>query len=195
VPVTAGLLLTGGASRRLGRDKATVAIGGRPCAQVVGERLAESTSPTLEVGPGRSGLPALVEPRPGEGPLSALAAGWRALADQGHEGPCLALACDLPNVPVALLRMLARWPGAGSVVPVSGGAAQTLCARYSSQALARAEALVATGARSVRALLDEAELVGPEVWGLVAAPDAFFDLDTPEDLARLGLARPGGAAT
>lgn len=190
----AGLLLTGGASRRLGQDKALVAVGGRACAVVVGERLAEATSPTLEVGPGRSGLPHVVEPRRGEGPLAALAVGWRALVDQGHPGPCLVLACDLPFVSVALLTLLARWPGEGTVVPVSDKVPQTLCARYSKAALDRADALVAEGARSMRALLeaDPITLVAPATWRAVASPEVFADLDTPLDLRRLGL--PSGPA-
>lgn len=195
----AGLLLTGGASRRLGRDKALVAVGGRPCAVVVGERLALATSPVVEVGPGRSGLAAVTEEEPGRGPLAAIAAGWRVLVGQGHAGPCLVLACDLPRVPVSLLRMLAEWPGEETVVPVSDGVPQTLCARYSALALARAGPLVADGARSVRALL-EADPGGPvlvasRTWRSVAPADAFADLDTPADLRRLGLANPTEGTT
>lgn len=198
VSTVAGLLLTGGASRRLGRDKALVPVGGRPCAVVVGERLALATSPVVEVGPGRSGLAAGVEDEPGRGPLAAIAAGWRMLVGEGHAGPCLVLACDLPAVPVALLRLLVEWPGEGSVVPVSDdvpqGVPQTLCARYSAVALARAERLVAEGIRSVRALLEADPagpvLVAPATWRSVAPPDAFADLDTPDDLRRLGLANP-----
>jgi molybdopterin-guanine dinucleotide biosynthesis protein A len=196
VVAVAGLLLTGGASRRLGRDKTVVPVGGRPCAVVVGERLANVTSPAIEVGPGRSGLPAVVEKEPGQGPLAAIAAGWRVLVDRGHAGPCLVLACDLPRISVPLLRLLAGWAGEGTVVPVSEGVPQTLCARYSKEALARAESLVAGGARSVRALLaDETAaarvtLVPPATWGSVAPPEVFADLDTPADLMRLGLSNP-----
>jgi molybdopterin-guanine dinucleotide biosynthesis protein A len=194
----AGLLLTGGASRRLGRDKTVIPVEGRPCAVVVGERLAAVTSPVIEVGPGRSGLPAVMEQEAGQGPLAAIAAGWRALVDGGYAGPCLVLACDLPRMSVPLLRLLAGWSGEGTVVPVFQGVPQTLCARYSKEALARAELLVAAGARSVRALLAdetgtaEVTLVPPATWGSVALPEVFADLDTPADLVRLGLTGPSG---
>jgi molybdopterin-guanine dinucleotide biosynthesis protein A len=137
-----------------------------------------------------------VEQEPGQGPLAAIAAGWRALVDRRYAGPCLALACDLPRMSVPLLRLLAEWPGEGTVVPVSEGVPQTLCARYSKEALARAESLVAGGARSARALLAEetrtaeVTLVPPATWGTVAPPEVFADLDTPDDLVRLGLTSP-----
>lgn len=195
----AGLLLTGGASRRLGRDKALVAVDGRPCAELLGERLALATSPAIEVGPGRSGLAAVVEDEPGRGPLAAIVAGWRALSGKGHTGACLVLACDLPRVPVPLLRLLSEWPGERTVVPVSDGVPQMLCARYSAAALASAEPLVADGTRSVRALLEADPaglvLVAPETWRSVAPPEAFVDLDTPADLRRLGLASPTEGTT
>jgi hypothetical protein len=38
-----------------------------------------------------------------------------------------------------------------------------------------------------------ADSLTDEHWGAVAGPDAFADLDTPDDLARLGLHAPGGA--
>jgi len=176
----AGLLLTGGASTRMGRDKATIAIGGSTLAARTAAVLAAVAAPCIEVGPGVSGLPAVQEEPPGAGPLAALAAGAAALPTAT---PSLVVACDLPALSEALLRWLAGHPGPGSVVPVWEGRPQTLCARWSVPSLARAIALVAAGARSVRALLDasDAELVTvpPSL-----AP-ALADVDTPEQLARI----------
>ena len=77
----AGLLLTGGASRRMGQDKAALPAtdGGESLAGRTARLLAAATSPTLEVGPGWSDLPAVVEVQRGGGPLVALAAGRREL--------------------------------------------------------------------------------------------------------------------
>nr|MDP9020189.1 NTP transferase domain-containing protein [Actinomycetota bacterium] len=61
VPGVAGLLLTGGASRRMGRDKALLAVHGLPLAQRTAGVLAAVVAPVLEVGPGRSTLPAVQE--------------------------------------------------------------------------------------------------------------------------------------
>ena len=70
---TAGILLTGGRSRRMGVDKATLVLDGETLAVRAGRRLAAACAPTLEVGDGLSGLPSLREWPPGSGPLAALA--------------------------------------------------------------------------------------------------------------------------
>ena len=57
----AALLLTGGASRRLGRDKATLMVGGVPLARRTAALLVEVANPVIEVGPGYTGLPHVVE--------------------------------------------------------------------------------------------------------------------------------------
>lgn len=188
----AGILLTGGASRRMGTDKATLVIEGETCARRVGRLLAQVASVALEVGPGHSGLPVVAEPRPGNGPLVALAAAADELGRMGHHGPALVLACDLPMLSEGLLRLLATWPGDGTVVPVVAGQGQSLCARLSSTALADAPA-AARGRASMAALLERHPVtwLGEEAWGDVATQATFADLDTPDDLVRLGLAVPG----
>jgi molybdopterin-guanine dinucleotide biosynthesis protein A len=193
----AGLLLTGGSSRRMGHDKATLVIDGEPSARRLGALLAEVVDPTLEVGPHCSGLAAIAEEPPGEGPLVALVAGWSALSRAGHEGSVVVLACDLPLVTAAFVRWLAQHPGERSIVPLVDGRPQPLCARWSALDLRRSAARAAHGARSFRELLDEMDpvTVGPGDWAGVALPSALTDADTPDDLARLGLTwRPGGPA-
>jgi molybdenum cofactor guanylyltransferase len=183
----AGLLLTGGASRRMGRDKADLVVGGVRLADRGAAVLAEVCEPVLEVGPGWSPLEAVQEDPAGTGPLAAVAAGGRALGDRGHRGPVLVLAVDLPAVEVPLLRFLATFPGTGTVVPFVGGHPQPLCARYSAEALATADRLASEGQTSMRALvaaLPEVQWAGPRMWGRVATEAAFVDLDVPEDLGR-----------
>jgi molybdopterin-guanine dinucleotide biosynthesis protein A len=186
----AGLLLTGGASRRMGTDKATLAVmaGDEPLARRTARHLAATTSPTFEVGPGHSQLPPVTEDPPGGGPLAAMAAGHRQLRVAGWTGPVVVVATDLPRLTRSLLAWLADHPSARSVIPVADGVPQTLCARYSADDLELAVGLVAAGKRSMRDLLEriDARLAGPEVWTPAAGdPDALVDVDTPSDLARL----------
>src|SRR5487761_1664408 len=94
-PGVAGMLLTGGASRRMGFDKSALVIGGVPLARRLAQVLAQVVAPLVEVGPGRSGLPALTEDPAGGGPLVAVGAGHVELSCRGHVGPSLVLACDL----------------------------------------------------------------------------------------------------
>ncbi|MHB1969214.1 MAG: molybdenum cofactor guanylyltransferase [Acidimicrobiales bacterium] len=189
-PPVAALLLTGGASSRLGRPKAALEVEGTPLAARVARVLSDVCPLVLEVGPGYSGCESVLEDPAGEGPLGALAAGWAALGARGHEGPTLAVACDLPQLSVDLVRLIAQWPTPGSVVPVVAGRAQPLLARWSNEALTASVALHAAGERSLRGLLALADVtrIDESDWGRVATALAFADVDTPEDAIRLGLA-------
>jgi molybdopterin-guanine dinucleotide biosynthesis protein A len=190
----AGLLLTGGASRRMGRDKAALpAIDGEDSlADRTARLLASTTHPCFEVGPGHSHLPTVLEDPPGGGPLAAVAAGQQRLAAVNWSGPALVVATDLPRLTGGLLAWLSEHPSARSVVPVLDDIPQTLCARYAAHDLALARGLVAGGQRSMRDLLERIDplLAGPELWAPAAGdPEALVDVDTPADLARLRAAR------
>lgn len=181
------MLLTGGAGNRLGIDKTMLVVDGEQLARKVARVLVSVAAPVIEVGPGRTELPCVLEAPRGAGPLVALACGWEALRASGHDGPVLGLASDLPHVTSELLRFLAEWPGESSAVPVVDGRLQPLCARWSRSALEHALDLAATGQRSMRALLatTPVDRVGVKAWGKVTTAECFDDLDTWEDLARL----------
>jgi molybdenum cofactor guanylyltransferase len=186
-----GLLLTGGASRRMGGDKASLVLAGERLVDRAARVLAVVCDPVLEVGPGLSNLPAVSEDPPGDGPLAALVAGARAL-EQRPERAVLALAVDLPFVEPALLELIANRPGDATVVPIAGGHPQTACAQYGVDALRAAPALLAAGERSLRALLAAVPVVwvAESEWSPVATERAFTDIDTPEDRARYGIEMP-----
>ena len=196
----AGLLLTGGRSRRMGRDKATLEHpSGRTWAEQAGAVLARVAAPALEVGPGRSGLLAVAETDP-DGPLAAVAAGFGHLRSLGSDLPALVVACDLPGLTPALLQLIAGWPAPGSVVPVTGGRPQWCCARYSPACLREVVRLVAGGRRDLRALAEaDPELVFADEAALGLLACQLVDADTPDELAALGLdharaERPGRTA-
>lgn len=180
-PVSA-VILAGGASRRLGRDKALVEIGGRPLLARVLDAAAPSADELLLVTADRKAhgralrdagwriaddgrLRLLSDRRPGRGPLAGLEAG---LAEARHD-LCLALACDLPflppEVPARLLDALARWRAGGdgsgpprAVVPVAEGRRQSLCVAVERRAGAEAAACLDADEPSVAAWLDRVEV-------------------------------------
>jgi len=178
----------------MGVDKAALVVDGEPLARHIGALLAEVAQPALEVGPGWSGLPVASVPDPGEGPLPAIVAGWLSLEALGHTGSVIVLATDLPWLTHDVLEWLAgaSSPGPGadagpspSVVPVVAGHPQPLCARWCRADLERAAHLAAQGERTVRAALGPGTAYLDETaWGSVAPPEAFIDVDRPEDLER-----------
>ncbi|HEV8626359.1 MAG TPA: molybdenum cofactor guanylyltransferase [Acidimicrobiia bacterium] len=186
-----GLLLTGGASRRMGTDKALIEVGGQRLVDRTAAVLRAVADPVVEVGPGWSDLPAVREDPPGSGPLAALSAGAAALRAAGHDGPVLVLAVDMPRVSVELLQFLAGRAGTATAVPRAGGHPQPMCARYGPDVLAAVDERLAAGGRSLRDLLETLAASGSvswverEEWEPVAGPDAFADVDTPDDLRRL----------
>lgn len=171
-----GILLTGGASSRMGRDKATLVINGEMLAVRCARILQSVCDPVLEVGPGITSLRAVRESPPGSGPLAALFAAYDAL--HTNDGSVLLLACDLPFVTDDVLRMLVEHPAPGSVVPFVDGHAQYACARWSAVAVAAAR-----GGTALRDLVQGGDVT------TVDLDDArtLQDVDTPEDLRRLGL--------
>jgi molybdopterin-guanine dinucleotide biosynthesis protein A len=186
---TAGILLTGGRSRRLGVDKASLVVDGETLAVRTGRRLAAVCSPVVEAGDGLSGFPNVRESPPGSGPLAALAAAGAFLRARGHRGGAVLLAVDLPNVAEPLLRLLRDRPGEPTAVPSVDGRLQMVCARYGPDSLLAAESLVVSGIRSLHELLDVVEFdrIREVEWTAVATADAFADVDTPADALRLGI--------
>ncbi len=187
----AGLLLTGGASLRMGVDKASLVLRGERLVDRAARVLAAVCDSVLEVGHGRSGLPSLCEEPPGDGPLAALVAGGTALGAAARDG-VVVLGVDLPFVEPPLLELLASRPGVGTVVPMAGGRPQTVCARYGADALDAAAGLLEAGERSLRALLDSVRVAWVEEmeWAAVGPAYAFADVDTPAARARYGIELP-----
>jgi molybdopterin-guanine dinucleotide biosynthesis protein A len=191
--VVAGILLTGGASRRMGADKASLVLdglGGATLAVRAARVLAGICDPVVEVGPGATDLPALREEPPGRGPLAAVVAG----ADALGVVPVVVLACDMPFVDERIVEFVANHPAPadGAVVVLASGRAQYGCARYGTVPLERARAALARDERSFARTLGDDEsvvLVPEDEWrAATGAPaHAFADVDTPADLERFGL--------
>jgi molybdopterin-guanine dinucleotide biosynthesis protein A len=176
----------------MGFDKASLGVDGVPLAVRLGRELVSVCAPAavVEVGPGVSELPAVLEPGDRPGPLVAFETGLSELWRLGHTDSVLLVACDLPLLDDRALRMLAGWPGAGSVVPVVAGRPQPLAARWSDSHARMVPDLVRAGSRSMQALvgLPGVELIDEVEWSGLVPATCFTDVDTPADLDRLGLA-------
>jgi molybdenum cofactor guanylyltransferase len=186
--MVAAAVLAGGASRRMGRDKATLAVGGVELASLALAAAARVADPVVLVAPeGHPArrLAAAPVTDPGEGPLAALAAALAAL-DADH---VLVLAGDHPGLRVELLAHLAGLAARGEAVACRRGPRlEPLVAVYRrapALALARARLADPAGDRSLAGLLAGLRtLVVEEAQWRPLDPDgrSFVDLDDPADL-------------
>lgn len=194
----AAILLAGGASHRMGRDKALLPYGDVPLAAHVHARLSEVFETVLVVG--RSGefpVPGarcIGDRHPGGGPLEGLATGMEAL----EASDVLLAACDMPGLRVPLLRFLGEQKGdTEAVVPCSPRGPEPLLAVYSRRILPRLRAYLADGERSATRFLSTLQLktIPFEVIRRYDPDGASFrNLNRPEDYqaALRDLNRPPG---
>ncbi len=191
---TIGVVLAGGRSSRMGRDKALVEVAGRPMIQWVSDALQEVSGRALVVG--RDLAPSVdAIPDPGtrhRGPLAGLAAATA----HAPGATLIVVAVDQPWVRPATLRAMLARTDTLAVVPVDDhGTRQTTCAVYPSTALVDiSEELEAGG--SIQSLLDRVAFdpVVPAEWQAWGEDGrSWFSVDTPEDEAE-GLARYGSPA-
>ncbi|MSQ42050.1 MAG: molybdenum cofactor guanylyltransferase [Dehalococcoidia bacterium] len=202
-PAVTGIVLAGGRSSHMGRDKASLALDGRTLLQRTVDALAQVAQEIVVVRAPVRALPSLQCALPlhevedaveGEGPLLGIAAGLRAASAP----VALIVGCDMPFLRPALLRLLAARAAAGArfVLPSYDGRPQPLCSALRRDALAVVDAHIAAGDRAILAIAQDidAALVLPEQWA-VADPDgrSFQNVNTPEEFeaARARLAGSG----
>ncbi len=181
-----GAVLAGGASRRMGTDKATLAVDGTPMAHRVTRALFDAGVGSVILVGGAPTVEGAVPDRwPGEGPLGGLAtAVLHGASTEGVEIVVVA-ACDQQDLTPGLLGSLvqalhAAPPEAvGGVVRTGDGRLHPFPSAWRSSAGRSLSELVEGGERRA----DAAFSVGPVVE--VSGPaEAVDDLDTPEDVRR-----------
>ena len=185
---SSALILAGGESRRMGQDKASLVLDGQTLLQSVAATLQPLFAEVvISVRQPRSDtdLPQVSDDVAHAGPLAGMAAGL----ERSTSPWIFAVACDMPFITAPLIEYLARqradWQ---AVVPVVHGYPQPLAAFYAKSSLDRVHALLrGSGKHSLRALLEGLQVrYVNEAEMLEADPQlhSFFDLDTPQDVAR-----------
>ncbi len=175
-----GAVLCGGASRRMGVDKAAFEVDGVPMARGVADVLAAAGCvPVIAVGGdvaalGRLGLDVVDDQFPGEGPLGGIVTALSVGA------PAAVVACDLPNLRPATMTALIAALGDHDAAVAFSDRAEPLCAVWAASAEAVLRRRFESGERAVHRVL-----VGLDIaWVAVVAAD-LRNVNTPGDLGTL----------
>lgn len=182
----AGVVVAGGESRRMGRDKATLPLPGGTGTMVerVVDVVSQRCSPVYVMAAPGQPLPALSVPIlrdevRGLGPLPATGRGLRAAAAAGARYAFVA-AVDMPSLTVDLIEELFRLAvetNAEVVMPWDGRS-HYLAAVYRTDLADRIDALVAAGARKMSDLIDASD--AQQI--VLTDSDALTNVNTVEDL-------------
>lgn len=185
-----GFILAGGASSRMGTEKAQLRIAGQTFLERIAARLAAATDSVAMVS-SRSvmgqNIPTIPDIHSHWGALGGVHAALAACQTPW----ALIVACDLPFITRALLNRLAGFREEfEAVAPLqSDGQPQPLCALYRvDPCLERADHLIKSGERRPIALLQSVHarwVSFNELSDLVGADQFFDNINTPEDYARV----------
>ncbi|MFW0784612.1 molybdenum cofactor guanylyltransferase [Gordonia sp. CPCC 206044] len=190
----AGIVLAGGRSRRMGRDKAAMDWAGEPMLARVVRVVGERCTPVLVVAAeesaayrslyGTGGPPAVwvTDEQPGAGPLGGLAVG---LAHAAQAGARWAFVCatDMPLIEAGLIDELLRGVTASAQAVIVNDAERDhpMAGLYRTDAADVIAGLTATGERRMMAALDALATYRVSV----SNPEWLTNVNAPEDLHRL----------
>ncbi|MFT5696498.1 MAG: molybdopterin-guanine dinucleotide biosynthesis protein A [Myxococcota bacterium] len=184
----AALILCGGFSERMGRDKAGLMFGDEPllarivrvvmpCVDEVwlvareGQELAVNES---------LGLPIARDPEEGLGPLAGVAAGLRAMKAER----AFVVSCDVPLLEARLVRGLLKLSvGYRAAIPLIDGHYMSTCAVYAKSLVPEIESMLRSGERRPRQIMQLSQTcsIGVEaIEELDPQHNSFVDCNTPE---------------
>ncbi len=199
-PIVSGIILAGGSSVRLGRDKALIDAGGETLIERVVRRLDGVVDRIVLVTnePERYAflnLPLTGDIYPGIGTLAGLQAGLAAI-----EAPYgLAVGCDMPFLNPALLRyMISLRSGCDAVMPRVGSYREPLHAVYARSCAARFAQAIEAGQRRIVPALEGARVCYVEREAILRYDPqlhSFFNVNDPEDLVKMRALLGDGAGS
>jgi molybdenum cofactor guanylyltransferase len=185
VSIPVGAILCGGASTRMGTDKATLEVAGVAMARRVADSLAAAgCARVVAIGGdpaalGRLGLEQVPDDFPGEGPLGGV------LTALALGSPVLVVACDLPNLRPDTCNELVAALGQHDASIARSDRAEPLCAVWSAAAEPSLRAQFDAGERAMHRAIEGLDTA----WVTVPAAEVR-NINTPDDLGNLYSSRP-----
>lgn len=168
------IILAGGDSFRMGRDKGLLPVDGQPLIQHLCQQLSPHFGEILISAQtadeyGFLGHRVVADRAPGQGPIMGLASALRASRHETN----LVVACDIPAVDMGIVRRMLRLARKHDcVVPRDRGQYEPLFAVYKKTLTSSLDRLLADGVRRIR-----------DLYGL--CDTAFLDLEECEQLVNL----------
>ncbi len=142
---SAGFVLAGGASRRMGRDKALLPLGETTMIEQIASAVRGAAGNVTLIGPmaryQHLGLPVIPDEIGNCGPLGGLYTALRVTEADWN----IVVACDMPGVTEAFLTELlqaARTSAVDCLVPEMNGNIEPLCAAYHAHVVAAARSAI-----------------------------------------------------
>lgn len=181
------IILAGGDSRRMGRDKAMMPFADNTLIHsviTIMQGLFPATVLSVKVHRQEIDLPQVCDMHENGGPLTGLVTTLGRIATPW----AFVVACDMPFISPELVRQLSEHRGQyQAVVPIVDGHLQPMAAFYSVSAIAVMRATLALGDKSMSGAIrnlnvsyvDETRMLSSET-----ALRSFIDLDTPQDWAQ-----------
>ena len=195
-----GFILVGGASRRMGQDKAQLRLGPETLLERIAAQLSAVTSSVTLVGSPQAYAGHVLPTVPDVYEKWGALGGIHAALSAAKTDWIIVVACDLPFVTRDLFERLKSFANESvdAIVPIQpDGRPQPVCALYRRETcLPETERLVREGEHAPRALLRSVRTdyaLFKELSDLRGAENFFLKLNTPEDFAPAkGLAETGG---
>ena len=187
-----GAVLTGGASRRMGRTKALIELDGVPMARRVANALAlagcgsviASGGDPVELEP--LGMPVLPDRYPGSGPLGGVLGALELFSESDlHIDGVFVVACDLPALRggdlAGLVHAIRSRRDADVVVARTARTAriEPTCAIWRPRATERLREMFDSGERALHRAIEQLESCAVEI-----EARAVRNINTPDDLDR-----------
>ncbi|MFO0944355.1 MAG: molybdenum cofactor guanylyltransferase [Planctomycetota bacterium] len=190
-----GIVLCGGQARRMGRDKASLELGGRSFLTRVIDVVASVVSPVVVVAapgqilslPSRENVSLAYDQCPGQGPLHGMARGFQELP-QAIEAAFVS-SCDLPLLrPEWISFLISRLDEFEVVLPIAGGYEHPLAGLYRREVETTAWRLLDEGRRRTVSLAEEhrtLRIPEQELRSVDPELDSLRNVNTPGDFAML----------
>ena len=183
------VILVGGKSSRMGRDKAALQLGGQTLLQRQVEVVRQLHPEVVYVSGGdcygeQTECQVLRDAFAGQGPLAGIEAALSVMTSP----TLLVLAVDLPRMNLATLRWLVdQCDGPDGVVPRLGKSTEPLAALYPRAALDSLRVALKSGLNAARDFARECVAAGWVCWADVPADlhSAFTNCNSPEEWAAL----------